>query len=217
MPFVLHISSEDNNWINEFLTEKSHISPQDDSIQALAKNILSCDTLKDLVQARYLNGNRFLGWTKNGSKGFTEVETGDIWVKKTGSGEPFTLGYECINSKNRALYRKIGIKYAFEETTPQNREKFAKEILGIEAQAMYVKCRLATELGKRDLIKEYYLEIYDDESIEEPEKIIKLQEKMIEKGVVHGGAKPAYKFYQEERYNEIVNYYRKEIKNGNIS
>lgn len=212
------IKSEDAIWINKFLTGSSSISPQDSSIQALAQSILTCETLKDLVKARYQSGIYFLGWAENGSKGFTEVDTGNIWIKKTGLGtEPFTLGYECINSKNRIIYKKIGIKYAVESTTPENRKKFAREILGVEAQAMYVKCKLATELGKRELIKDYYLDIYDNDSLEESEKITKLTETMIEKGVVHGGKKSAYNFYQNERYDEFIGFYREEFKKGKIN
>jgi hypothetical protein len=214
----MSIKGIDSQWINDFLTEESKISSSDTAIQTIAKAILSSETLKDLVQDRYLNGNRFLGWTENGSKGYTEVATGNIRIKKTETGtEPFTLGYECINSKNRILYKKIGIKYAFEETNPTNRENFAREILGVEAQAMYVKCKLAAEMGKRELVKDYYLEIYDDQSMDEPTKIEKLKEKMIEKGVVFNGKKPAYEFYKEERYDEIVGYYKEQIKKGNIS
>jgi hypothetical protein len=126
------------------------------------------------------------------------------------------LGYECINSKNRHLYRKIGIKYAFEETSKENREKFAQEILGIEAQAMYFKCKLATEIGRRDLVKDDYLEIFDNKSIVEAQKIEQIKKVMIEKGVVHF-VKPAYEFYKGERYNEIINYYKEQIRKGVIS
>lgn len=215
-PISSDYTVQNDQWINDFLTEKSHISPADKTIQSIAQTILASDTLKELVQARFLDGNRFLGWTEDGSKGFTDISTGDIWIGKTEKGtEPFTLGYECINSKNRKIYRNIGIKYAFEEPTIENREKFANEILAIEAQAMYVKCKLAIETGKKEMVKSHFLEIFENELLEEPEKIEQLKNKIVEKGLVHNTI-PAYEFYKGERYDEIVGYYRKKIASGEI-
>ena len=122
---ITSINNQDS-WSVDFLTEKSNLSRSDPDILKLANAILLSETLSELVQHRYLDGKRFLGWTSDGSKGYTVIETGDIRIKKTEEKtEPLTLGYECINSKNRLLYRKIGIKYAFEEKSVENRRKFA--------------------------------------------------------------------------------------------
>lgn len=202
----------------EFFSEKSGISERDETIEDLLKSVLSSSTLKDLVYKRYLEGNRFCGWTSDGSKGYTDVSTGDIWIGHTGlKTEAFTLGYECMNSSNRNIYRKIGIKYAFKKTNPSNREEFAREILGIEAKAMYIKCKLALELNRKDLVKEDYLKIYEDLTIDNEKKVEFLKEKIIKKGVVYGGKKPAYEFYKQERYDDIIGYYREQISKGKIS
>lgn len=194
------------DWINTFLTEKSGIRSDDDLIQKIAQSILKSPTLKTLVQNRFLHGNRFLGWTTNGSKGFTEVSTGDIWMSKSGN-EVITLGYECINSQNKYLYEKIGMKFALLETNVENREKFAQEILAVEARAMYMKCKLVSELGISKLVKDYYLEIYNNALLTEEEKITGLQKIMIERGVVCSTLS-AYSFYQGERYDEFILFYR---------
>lgn len=204
-------------WVDEFLTEESHISSKDKTIQKIGDTILNSPSLEQLVHERYDQGIRLMGWTKDGSKGQTDISTGNIWIKKTGQGtEPMTLGYECINSQNSRQYRSIGIDYAFRKDTPENREKFAKEILSIEARAMFMKCRLVTELGNRELVKDHYLVVYDDPDLYDEQKVEKLKMVMIEKGLVHENL-PVLEFYKGKRYDEIVGYYRDQIKQGKIA
>lgn len=205
------LTLDKNTWLHNFLHDKSDAPSQDKTIQEISQTVLSSETLKELVLARYLDGKRFLGWTANGSKGYTDITTGDIRIGKTGTGtEAFTLGYECINSKNSKIYRKIGIKYAQMEVTTENRQAFAHEILAVEAEAMLMKCKLATELGHRDMVKEHYLRVYDDDSLEVCEKKEKIKELMVQFGKVKFD-KPAYLFYQTERYDETTDYYKKLI------
>lgn len=209
--------TKDEVWISKFLTEKSKISPKDETIQRIAKAIQSSETLKGLIKERYISGKRLGGWATDGSKAYTDISTGDIWMAKTDKGtELMTLGYECMNSKNSYLYKKIGIRHAYDESSSkENREQFAKEILGVEAQAMYIKCKLAKELDMKTNVKEHYLKIAEDDKLKESEKIEKLTEAMIKHGKVHH-VKPAFEFYKGERYDEITKYYKEQVKKGLI-
>jgi hypothetical protein len=96
------IENIDNKWLNNFLTEKSHISSTDSSIQSIAKVILSSDTLKALVRERYLNGNRFLGWTVDGSKGL-------IFLQVTLGLEKQQLELNLLHWDMNVLIQKIDI------------------------------------------------------------------------------------------------------------
>lgn len=202
--------AEQNNWVFNFLTQRSAISCSDNSIQELARAILSSNTLTSLVKDSYLQGSRFSGWTTDGSKGYTDISTGHIRIGRTELGtEAFTLGYECINAKNSHRYREIGIRYSQLPDSPKNRELFAQEICSIEAEALYGKCLLALEVGRTDLVKDYYLEVCRNTTLEEPEKIQQLKNIILTCGVVYNGQSSAYLFYQQKRYDEIVNYFKK--------
>lgn len=196
-----------NSWIREFLLNKSGVDEQDEVVQKVAKGILSSQVLSELVRERYSEGVRFVGWTTNGSRGNTDSETGDIMIGKGTHAEILTLGYECMNSRNQPIYRNIAIKYANLPRNDEMRKAFAQEFIALEAQAMYVKCTLATETGDRSSLKDHYLEVFDDERLEENEKITKLAQVIREKGTVYSGKKSAYEFYQHERYDRFMEQY----------
>lgn len=212
----LSSSIAEQRWLQTFFTEKSGISIADREIQAIIQAILASKTVKKLVIERCLAGNRFLGWTVDGSRGCTDI-SGDIKLAKTGTGsELFTLAYECINSRNSHSFKKIGIKYAFKKRTSENRDKFALEILGFEAQAMYLKCALAEELRQPERVRGYYLTVYNNACLKEAEKIEKIKVLLIEKGVAKFSV-PAFEFYRGERYDEFMAYFSKQIELGLIS
>jgi hypothetical protein len=201
-----------DSFVYNFLTEKSNLDPDDELIKSIAKSALKNFSLLNALKERHEKGIRFIGWTTDGSKGYTEVETGNIKIGKSGH-EAITLGYECINSRNKKKYKNIGLKYAFEETNLQNREGFAKEVIALEAEAMYQKCKLAVELEKEDFVKNHYLKIYKLNGASTKEKIEKLKVTMISRGLVHFKI-PAFNFYKNQRYNEFMVYYRKLITLG---
>lgn len=204
----------ENKWLSNFLCEKSGIELNDETVSRIAKSVLKSESLKSLVKERFDSGVRFCGWTKDGSRGFTEVSSGNIYIGKSGN-EPVTLGYECVNSQNKKAYKKIGVQFAFEETTQENRKKFAEAVLKVEAVAMLMKCRLVTEMGLNGVVKDHYLNVFTNQNLEEEEKIESISSLMKQKGLVHF-TKPAYEFYMNERYDEFVQYYRDQIKIGAI-
>lgn len=207
MSILLQTAYTPDPWIHTFFREKSNIHETDTLILSIAQTILLSETLSFLVKDCYESGGRFLGWTADGSRAYTDISTGHIRIGKNGD-EALSLGYECINSKNKKLYQNIGTKYALKEDSRKNRENFAREIIKIEAQAMYTKCQLVTELELATPIKEHYLKIVRDEDLTKEEKIEALCEVMIEKGMVHY-TKPAFNFYAGPRYDEFMKYYRK--------
>lgn len=194
-------------WLTTFFTEKSSVEVS--KLEMIIESVLHSSTLKSLVEKRFHAGARFLGWTTCGSKGYTLAHTGDICLGQTHGQESLTLGYECINSSHKKLYEAIGKKYAAKETNEQHRAEFAQEILGVEAKAMYTKCKLASELNITHHVKDYYMSIYYNENFSEEQKIYNLKRLMIKNGKVHS-TKPAYAFYKNERYDDIIAYYRKQ-------
>ncbi len=212
------LQKPENIWIQKFFTEKSTVSIKDPTIQKLASRILSTPELKTIVRERFESGTRFSGWTTDGSKGQTSLITGDISIGKTEQGtEVLTLGYECTNSKNHRAYKKIGITYAIKLDTAQNRKDFADAVIQFEAQALFIKCQLASTKEERATIAGHYLEIYDNKKLSNIEKTTALVNAIKEKGVVYRGAKSAYQFYQHERYDSITNYYKEKIEDGTIT
>lgn len=209
----------DQERIEDFLTKNNKSSQErDEIIKILAPSIiLSCPTLKELVIERQMKGKWLNGWTKgtegtfSDSKGSTDVSTGNIWIRKGTNVELLTLGYECVNSRNRELYDAIFKKYMQLPDNASNRQDYAKEILRVEAQAVYMKCRLAEEMqGKvknlegRELVKPEYLEIFRRSDLEESEKLEELAKALINIGTVGKYKISAYEHYQNRGYQRAI-------------
>lgn len=207
----------DQERIEDFLT-KNNSSAQErrEIINILAPSIiLSVPALKELVIERQMQGKCLNGWTKGtegtfaDSKGSTDVRTGNIWIRKGTNVELFTLGYECVNSRNRELYEQIFSKYMGLEDTPLNRKNYAEEILEVEAHAVYMKCRLVEEMhiesvDGKEVVKPAYLAIFRNPDLEESEKIEELAKAIIQSGTVGKYKISAFEHYKNRGYQRAI-------------
>lgn len=155
----------------------------------------------DLIIELSKKGFKYAGDTKSSSKAFTDCEQKKIYIGKDKSVDEacLSLFYEMTNAKNHARFKDIHDRYLSDrDDSDEQATNYAREILKIEAEAVFQRCKIAQILNLTHLLKNpKYFQIFEayKENAKQAESLI--FEEMLANGKVHNGKKAALDHYKE--------------------
>ncbi len=148
------------------------------------------------------------GNSNDGSKAYTDLEKRWIFIGRNKPTDEalLSLTYEMTNAKNAKKLNKIFDEYSKDRLPDSSRAAcYAKAVLRVESDAIYVRSRTAISLGKESLIKnQKYLDIVKSHGIHHKAAVKEIFSEMLKNGTVHNGQVKAFDHYVRQYTNFTV-------------
>jgi len=170
----------------------------------MSQKALYLPSMNNLIKDLSEWGFRYSGDTNNDSKAYTDVSKKMIFIgkDKTDNEAVLSLMYEMTNATNSLKIEKIHSQY-LSDVEP-NRERaigYAKDILNVEANAVFNRSIIAISLGLESLVKnKKYVEIVKANAEDSAKAISEIYLEMVENGTVHNGKKKALDHYSAQYF-----------------
>ncbi len=176
------------------------------SDEEMVENASKVPEFESVVKMLFEQGFRYCGDTKSDSKAFTDMEKKRIYIGKNKTVEEacLSLFYEMTNARNQKEFQEIKENYfADREESDEKATQYAHDIIKIEAEAVFERCKVAQTLNLVHLLKNpKYLEIIEASKENYEKARSAIFEEMILHGKVHNGKKLAVDHYKEMFFSQ---------------
>lgn len=173
----------------------------------LCKKAKEVPSLRTLIEGMHSQGFHFAGDTLSSSKACTDTDKKRIFIhRKTELNEAtLSLSYELINAKHSSDFKAINSEFLHNAQPSEEKSlEYAKQILHVESEAVFMRSSVAMELGLEHLIKnKKYTQFVQDGQIQNSDKLEildKIYAEMVAHGTVHRGEKKALDHYAAQYF-----------------
>jgi hypothetical protein len=188
--------------INEFFYSVEKTDQREGfSDQEMVEKSSKVPEFESVVKTLFEQGFRYGGDTKSDSRAFTDIEQKRIYIGKNKTVEEacLSLFYEMTNARNQKILQEIiENHFSVREESDEKATQYAHDILKVEAEAVFERCKVAQILNLVHLLKNTkYVEIIKASRENYKQAISEIFEEMILHGKVHNGKKLAVDHYKE--------------------